>query len=159
MAFNGNTKGYGRNYQNNQNIEKEFKFSKNGFTDAKGNLREELMTVEAKEIAEYFKSDRLTKSQLRAFYNEVKALKNRLSINKSEDKFAEIYPLILMMKSKVAYRASKDKKKMDGIQKFLNSGIDQIQKENKNGNGRKAFENFAILFEVVVGYAYGSLSE
>lgn len=162
MSFSGNNRGYGNvrgNGPKNQNTDRTFSFSEKGFTDAKGNLREELMTTEAKEIAEYFKNDRLTKSQLRAFYNEVKALKNKLSINKNEDKFAEIYPLILMMKSKVAYRASKDKRKMDGIKKFLDHGIDQIQKENKVGKGRKAFENFATFFEVVVGYAYGSLND
>lgn len=163
MNFNGYNKGYGNgkgNFgKNNQVVEKEFLFAKKGFVDEKGNLREELMTNEAKQIAEYFRDDKLTKSQLRAFYNEVKALKNKLSINKNEDKFAEIYPLILMMKSKVAYRASKDKRKMDGIKKFLDFGIEQIQNENKKGKGREAFENFAIFFEVVVGYAYGLLNE
>lgn len=158
-----NNKSFGKDNNrgkfNQQEVEKEFPFAKEGFVDEKGNLREALMTTEAEQVAKYFRDDKLTKSQLRAFYNEVKALKNKLNIDKNEDKFSEIYPLILMMKSKVAYRASKDKKKMDGIKKFLDHGIDQIQKENRKGKGREAFENFAIFFEVVVGYAYGLLNE
>lgn len=159
--MNFNSKGFRKDSNRGkfQDVEKEFPFAKVGFVDEKGNLREALMTTEAEQIAKYFKDDKLTKSQLRAFYNEVKALKNKLNIDKDEDKFSEIYPLILMMKSKVAYRASKDKKKMDGIKRFLDHGIEQIQKENRKGKGREAFENFATFFEVVVGYAYGLLNE
>lgn len=164
MSFNNNRSfGKDNNRGKFQEVEREFPFSKKGFVDEKGNLREALMTTEAEQIANYFGEDQLTKSQLRAFYNEIKAIKNKLSISKDEDKFSEIYPLILMIKSKVIYRASRgtprDKKKMNGIKKFLELGIDQIKNENKNGKGREAFENFALFFEVVVGYAYGVLND
>lgn len=163
MRFNNKGFAKDNNRGKTQEIEREFPFAKAGFVDEKGNLRETLMTKEAEQIAKYLKDDELTKSQLRAFYNEIKAIKNKLSISKDEDKFSEIYPLILMIKSKVVYRASrgtsKDKKKMSGIKRFLELGIEQIQKENQKGKGREAFENFAIFFEVVVGYAYGLLNE
>lgn len=152
--------GNKKSYSNDREKTYEFKFKDKGFTNDKGYLREELITEEAKKIAGFFKEDKLTKSQLRAFYNEVKALKNRLKYDKSVEKFDEIYPLILLMKAKIEYRASKDKAKMEGIKQFITLGIERVQKENEKGKGREAFDNFATLFETVVGYAYGmGLSE
>lgn len=58
-----------------------------------------------------------------------------------------------MIKSKVQYRIAKDKK-LEPLKNFLYAGIEEIQKQNKVGKGKEAFENFAIFFETIVGYAY-----
>lgn len=138
----------------NYNLEEkiEFKFSTLGFTDEKNNLREELMTIEAEDIAKKLKS--VTTAQLRAFFNEIKALRNKLESKDDEENFEKIYPLILMVKSKVQYRYSKDKIRLKILKEFIFAGIDRIIFEKKQGNGREAFKNFAIFFETIVGYAY-----
>lgn len=142
-----------RNNNSNDKPDIKLAFIEKGFTDKKGNIREELITEEALEIANHFKTDRLTKSQLRAFFNEIKAINNRLS--DSKENFDKIYPMILMIKSKIEYRASKDKNKMKGFKMFLTEAINYIKKENDSNKGYEAFKNFVIFFEAIVGYSYG----
>ena len=138
-----------KNYDENKI---KFTFEKDGFRDGNGNIRENLITKEAKEIADSFKNDGLSNSQLRAFFNEVKALNNRLGDEENLKKFASIYPLILMIKAKIAYRANKDNK-MKNLKNFLDSAVDYIKKENENEKGYKTFKDFVIFFETIVGYA------
>ena len=123
----------------------KFTFEEYGFIDDNENLRENLITKQSKEIADTFKKDGLSNSQLRAFFNEVKAINNRLGDKKDLNKFASIYPLILMIKAKIAYRANKDNK-MKNLKSFLDSSIEYIQKENRNGKGCETFKNFVIFF-------------
>lgn len=146
-GFKGNN-----NYSKENEQKIKLEFLEKGFTDTKGNLREELITIEALEIAKFFKGNKLSNSQLRAFYNEIKAINNRLENNK--ENFDKIYPMILMIKPKIEYRASKDRN-MSGYKDFLNAGIKHIQEENANGKGFETFKNFVIFFEAVVGYCYG----
>lgn len=132
------------------------KLRKNYFIDKdKKRLREELMTSEGESIAKLFEKNGLTKSQLRAFYNEVKALKNKLDSN--ENNFESIYISILMLLSKVEYRA-KDSS-LNGLKEFIKMGVYYIKEEYNEDvkAGIKAFKNFALFFEVVVGYTYGRL--
>lgn len=154
MSYNNEQK-YGNKGQYNKYDKPQIKlnFAEKGFTDSKGNLREELITDEALDIAKYFKKDNLSNSQLRAFFNEIKAINNRL--NNDESNFEKVYPMILMIKSKIEYRASKDSKKMESFKQFLTEGVKYIQDQNKKGKGYEAFVNFAIFFEAVVGYSYG----
>ena len=148
-GFDNRSRGNSRGYDNPEPV--VFEFSKLGFLDNKGNLREELMTTEAENIAKSF--ERVSTAQLRAFFNEIKALKNRLENNDNNEHFERIYPFILMIKSKVQYRIATDKK-LEPLKNFLYAGIEEIQKQNKVGKGKEAFENFAIFFETIVGYAY-----
>lgn len=129
----------------------EYKFKKHGFVNEKGYLREDLVTTEAEEIAQSLK--KVSTAQLRAFFNEIKALRNRLENNKSDENFEKIYPLILIIKSKIQYRVNKDKNLIP-LKNFLYAGIEEIQKQYKVGKGKETFENFAIFFETVVGYSY-----
>ena len=149
-SFNNNRGGKFTN--SNPTPKMEYKFSKLGFTNAKGYLREELVTTEAEEIAQSLSS--VSTAQLRAFFNEIKAMRNRLESNKSDENFERIYPLILIIKSKIQYRCNKDPKKLENLKNFLYAGIDEIQKQYKLGKGRETFENFAIFFETVVGDTY-----
>ena len=73
------------------------------------------------------------------------------------ENFEKVYPMILMIKSKIEYRASKndEKRKMKGFKTFLIEAINYIQKENKSEKGYKAFKDFVIFFEAIVGYSYG----
>ncbi|MCF0171263.1 MAG: type III-A CRISPR-associated protein Csm2 [Bacteroidaceae bacterium] len=141
-------------YLKDDKPEIELIFKDKGFADIKGNIREDLITKEALSIAKYFKRENLSNSQLRAFFNEVKAINNRLEDNEN---FEKVYPMILMIKSKVEYRASKndEKRKMKGFKTFLIEAINYIQKENKSEKGYKAFKDFVIFFEAIVGYSYG----
>lgn len=148
-GFENKGRGNGRGYDNPEPV--VFEFSKLGFVDSKGNLREELMTIEAEKIAKSL--EKVSTAQLRAFFNEIKALRNRLENNSKEEHFEKIYPFVLMIKSKVQYRLAKDKK-LEPLKNFLYAGIDEIQKQNKIGRGKETFENFAIFFETIVGYAY-----
>ena len=130
----------------------DFKFFKEGYWDNKGNIREELLTIEAEEVAKSFKEGRLTNSQLRAFFNEIKGLSNR--IDGKKENWDKVYPMVLMIKSKVEYRSSKDSK-MASLKHFLKRSVAYIQKENRANKGYEAFETFVIFFETVVGYSYG----
>ncbi|MGF6907605.1 type III-A CRISPR-associated protein Csm2 [Fusobacterium sp. PH5-44] len=132
---------------------KIFNFEKEGYRDENGIIREDLITKEAELVAKWFGEDKLTNSQLRAFFNEVKALKNK--VDGKEEEFLKVYPSILLLKSKVQYRANKDGQKMKTLRDFILKNVDQIMKENKNGlkAGFDAFINFTIFFETIVGYS------
>lgn len=131
----------------------EFEFSKKGYFQ-NGIIREELITTEAKKIAQDLAENRLTATQMRAFFNEVKAIKNR--VKEDGTNFPSVYPLILMMNSKVEYRAG-SKKIPAYFKDFLVSNIEQISSENKKSNGKEAFDAFVMFFEAVVGYSAGNL--
>lgn len=148
-TFNGKPNKFGKK---EPNIKLDFIDKNKGFSDEKGNLREELITIEAEEIAKTFVIDRLSTSQLRAFFNEVKAINNRL--DDKEENWNSIYPSILLIKSKIEYRAVKDDKMLN-FKEFLLKSVAFIQKENRAGKGYKTFKDFVIFFEAIVGYSYG----
>jgi CRISPR type III-A-associated protein Csm2 len=130
----------------------KFEFVEKGYTDEKGNLREELITTEAQDIAKKLYNQGLSNSQLRAFFNEVKAIKSR--INESEELFEKNYPFILMLKSKAEYKYRNNglkSKITKGFRDFINESVDYI-KENKSLD---TFENFVLFFEAIIGYFYG----
>lgn len=148
---NNNNFNKGNRGSSHSDQEIEYKFKKHGFVNEKGYLREDLVTTEAEEIAQSLK--KVSTAQLRAFFNEIKALRNRLENNKSDENFEKIYPLILIIKSKIQYRVNKDKNLIP-LKNFLYAGIEEIQKQYKVEKGKETFENFAIFFETVVGYSY-----
>ncbi len=160
-----NTGGYNKSTNNGYNrfnkqeeTKIEFEFSTKGFYDSKGYIREELLTTEAEKIAKLFADvenngrNKLSNSQLRAFFNEVKGLNNRIS--RTKDNWQEVYPMVLMIKSKIEYRASKDTK-MNVLKMFLLKGIAYIQKSNRENKGCETFKTFVTFFEAIVGYSYG----
>lgn len=156
MGYNNyNSSNDRANYSKDTKEKIKLDFTNLGFTDKNGNIREELLTNEAYSIAQYLiKGDGLSNSQLRAFFNEIKAINNRLDDKK--ENFEKIYYMILMIKSKIEYKAStKDGKKLNGFKDFLTEAVEYIRKENKTGKGYEAFKNFVIFFETIVGYCYG----
>lgn len=157
-----------QNYNNsNSSIEKvpvyDFTRMDGGFTDEAGNLREQFLLGDAERLAKYLAGDLdvrknkltggITSTQLRQFYGEVKALQNKMG-KKGED-FSKVYPFVLMMKSKAEYKYNRDKKIPESFKKFIDKNIELIQKGNKEGKGFETFNNFALFFEVVVGFFKG----
>ena len=120
--------------------------------DEVGNLKEVVLTSMAQKQAQKISGSKISTSQLRAFFNEFKAIKNRL--DEEGKNFPSIYPMILMIDSKIAYRAKKDRK-MEEFKAFINQGIAYIMEENRKGKGFEAFRDFLMYFEAVVGYSYG----
>lgn len=159
MYNNKGNGGYNGNRGNNFNQKVEFDFEKKGYLKD-GIIREELITEEAEKIAKLFSPDdfrnKLSTSQLRAFFNEVKAIKNRVKDDGSN--YNIVFPLILMLKSKAEYKGNSkgNSSKIPAVFKdFLIANIDRLSKDKKEGNGKVAFDAFVMFFEAVVGYFYG----
>lgn len=144
---------HNKNFRKTEREVTKFDFVEKGYTNKEGVLREELLTIEAREIAKilYENGKGLSNSQLRAFFNEVKAIKNRIDDN--EDLFIKNYPFILMLKSKAEYkyRNGKNSKITKEFRDFINASVDYIKK-NKS---LETFNNFCLFFETIVGYFYG----
>lgn len=121
------------------------------YCDSNGNIREDLLLDGAKRIAKLL--ERESSSQIRQFFNEVKSLKFRIEDNK--ENFEKIYPNILILKSKAAYKYRNGNNKINKIKKefneFINVNVDII----KNNKNYETFEQFVTFFEVVAGYYYG----
>jgi len=118
-------------------------------------LKEKLITEKAKKWAEDFKykeqkkgrdkkfSRELSSSQIRKYYNEVKAIEKKLEISTS---FSKIIPEIKMLKAKVAYDVGRDGSKMPlCFKEFVEKMIDNI-------NDKEDFQAFLKVFETVIGY-------
>lgn len=129
-----------------------------GYLDEEGNFKLELIEDEADKLGRLFANgglkkynnkEKLTKTQLRNFYNEVKALDARIN----EDNFEENLPFILMLKAKASYahRGGKNKKIPESFRDFIVKNVDLISKEKTY----ESFDNFTTFFETVVGYFYG----
>ncbi len=119
----------------------------NGFN----NLREDLILKETKEIARVFaNSKKLTTSQMRMFFNEVKALQSKIDGDKCS--FDRNYPFILMLKSKADYKYKNGNGTISkSFRDFIYESVDYI-KDNKSV---ETFENFCIVFETIIGYYAG----
>ena len=119
----------------------------------KTEIKDNLLTVEAKKIADSFFNPKtgkpiLSSSQLRKFYNEIKSLENKINFEAKE--FSVIFPLIKMIKSKLEY-ASNPKKKgkiPNEFKYFMSNCIDNIEDD-------KDFKAFKLHLEAVLGYYYG----
>lgn len=133
------------------------------YHDKNGNIRKELLDTEAEEIASKFvvrgkdqrvdETKSLTSAQLRRFYGDLKNLERKFEFRKQtmgeEEAFAALLPLVKMVKSKVAYASSKDKRKVpEAFAKWLKDHIDKIETYQE-------FEAFMLHFEAVVGFCYG----
>ena len=159
---------YSNNYNSN-NSENSFDFSriKNGYTDDQGNMKEEFFLNTGERLAKYLGEKEevtnkwgkpeyiagLSASQLRQFFGEVKALQSKMGKN-GED-FAKVYPFVLMLKSKAAYK--EDTKNIPKkFREFIDINIELIKKSNKEGKGFETFNNFALFYEVVIGFFKGA---
>jgi len=127
------------------------------FYDDKDNIKESLLTTQAKSWAESFvdprklgKDPKLTSAQLRKYHFEVKTLEERTK-NMSNDDFLKLRPIIKMLKSKVAYACrtpGRDRKIPEAFKKYIDEMVDNVNDVND-------FKAFALCFESVVGFFYG----
>lgn len=113
-----------------------------------------LVSTEAEKWANKFypnpgnKNDKrnLTSAQIRKFYGEVLSIEEKL---KTQKNFSLIKPQVLMLKSKAAYAANPNNRKIpDTFKNWIFDMIDSIKDEND-------FKAFKLTFEAVVGYFYG----
>lgn len=151
-----------RDFNKNSNYPEKKKYDfkalrNNKYREEDGDIRENLIMIDAVRIAEVFDSVGLSNSQVRMFFREVKALEGRLVGKTTEEgkiEFAKIYPFILMLNSKVEYKLNRGHVKEE-FKQFINTNIDIIREENKTGNGVKSFSDFVMFFETVVGFFKG----
>lgn len=140
-----------RGYRNdNRESTINLSFVEKGFRNESGNIREELITIEAYEIAKSLNSGKVTSSQLRAFYNEFKAIQNRIIDEKT---FEENYVFILLMKSKAdyKYRNNRNNQIPQVFHEFLEESVNTLKKFKSKRN----FDDYMLFFEAIVGYYYG----
>jgi len=122
-----------------------------------GKLRRSLLTSEAKMWADLLFDNRsgVTATQLRNFFNEVKALQSRIEVGGFDANEA----MIGLLKSKAAYayaRAEKKRKKgFDYLKSMIDQSVDLIFKSNSQKKSEEAFNDFALFFEAVMGFFKG----
>ena len=110
-------------------------------------LRRELFTKDAKEWAD--RLYRVSDTQLRNFYNQVKALQAKIESTGFEKNDA----LVGLLKPKAAYAAAKpenkkNKKEYGYLQNMIEQGVD-------HSTSAEFFEDFALFFESVLGFFKG----
>lgn len=138
---------------------------KDGYTDSSGNMKEQFMLGEAETLSKYLAGNKtidrygnekyfgVTSSQLRQFYGEIKALQAKMGKN-GED-FSKVYPFVLMLKSKAAYKQSNGNIP-ESFKQFIDVNVEMIKNANKEGKGFLTFNNFTMFFEVVIGFFKGA---
>ena len=111
-------------------------------------IREELLSEEASKLAKELVGLRMSGTQLRKYFGEVRHLETLVKFRG----FFQINPLVKMLKSKVSYgrrgKSERDKRVPERFEKFIHDSIDNISEP-------KHFEAFVKHFEAVVGYFYG----
>lgn len=122
------------------------------FRDTNGYLRRELLTNEADIWAGLL--FKVSSTQLRSFYNEVKAIQSRIEVadEAGQNGFKINEALIGLLKSKVAYARAKakdeDAKAFGNLQKMIEQGADL-------STSAEAYKDFALFFEAVLGFHKG----
>ena len=151
---NGKNQNNNRNYQNSNWKNSKSKVAEimegileKGYrTESKDTLRKELVSTEARNIA---KNMKITNSQLRAFFNELKRLKQKY-IDGNEKNIDKLHIGLLILKSKLEYKKG-GKKITDEFSEFMEKNIDIVIKENTV----QSYKDFLVFFETVLGYMYG----
>lgn len=115
-----------------------------------GQLRRELLTSEAETWADllYDNKNGVTATQLRNFFNEVKALQSRIEAGG----FVANEAMIGLLKSKSAYAYARAEKKRKTGFEYLKNMIEQCVDLSKS---EEAFNDFALFFEAVMGFFKG----
>lgn len=111
-------------------------------------LTRELLTTDAKNWAEEFANGKLTTTQLRKYYNEIKAIEAKIEGEK-EDKekaFKKYDAIFAMLKSRVAYDKTRLGKNFpDSFKTFVDGYVDKVKSFQE-------FTNFTLLFESILGF-------
>jgi CRISPR type III-A-associated protein Csm2 len=133
--------------------------------DGKGNSNfklpdfnsKDLLGNEAERLAEEItRSKKLTTSQIRNFYSEVKNIENLLKAN--NNLWEKLYGRIKLIKAKAIYNANRGQKSLNISKEFKEFICQAIDKITPDENGKKNFTIFCQLFEAVVGYSSAYIS-
>ena len=113
---------------------------------AKENLNPTLLHEDAEKQALSLPEGRqkLTKSQIRRFFHEVKNLGLRLEQGRP---WTQVEPLFRMLRSKAAYASGTNKVPRE-FSAFIADNVERVKDEHD-------FKAFILYFEAVVGYADG----
>jgi len=127
------------------------------FYNQNGKVDHNLFDAKAQEIARTLvkkdgrNTNGVSRHQLRRIFDEVKRLKKILD---EKDNWDDIYPLIKLIKSKVAYSTARAKKNdkwskdyYTNLSSFIKTSIDKVKIQ-------KDYEIFCLLFEAVYGFYY-----
>ncbi|MDN3515852.1 MAG: type III-A CRISPR-associated protein Csm2 [Candidatus Brocadia sp.] len=115
-----------------------------------GQLRRELLTSDAENWSDllYNNGNGVTATQLRNFFNEVKALQSRIEAGGFQSNEA----IVGLLKSKVAYAYARAENKRKTGFGYLKSMIEQ---GSDKSTSKEAFDDFALFFEAVMGFFKG----
>jgi CRISPR type III-A-associated protein Csm2 len=123
-----------------------------GFTSSSFN---DLLGEEVENFAEWLATNRkkkVTRAQLRRFFQDVRAIQTRVKGSKNTEEIEEMLVLLKMLKAKAHYAEGQGKIPKE-FTRVIDSSVVTICK-NLN-NSREEFTNFAKFFEALVGYHYG----
>lgn len=116
----------------------------NGILDSKWVDTEALLV--AKSFFKDTKEDKVTSSQLRKFYADIKSLERKWqSSGHNEDSFLRILPMIKLLKSKSEY-SYKRKVMPENFKDWIWKHVDAV-------NDGESFKAFLLHFEAVVGFS------
>lgn len=111
-----------------------------------GHIRVDLVKEEAEHIADRFAAERLTRHQLRSFYNHAKKQLQRLQYGTP---FAEVHPEVARLKAFAADRAGRANGIPRSFKEFIDRNVDSITSQETFVKG------FMPHFEAVVAYCAG----
>ncbi len=120
------------------------------FRDEQGYRKKDIFTNLAQTYADEMAKYKMTQTQLRKYYNEVKALEARIKANPD---FRVNEAIIGLLKSKVAYGLAKesDGNKKEGFRVLLH----MVEQGIEWSTTPEYFEDFVLFFEAVVGFFKG----
>ena len=116
----------------------------------------ETLVRTAEALGKYLQHQRLTTSQIRAIFGEVRQIQAEWGINK-ESRRKALRKLILL-KPKMAYRARRESgRAVAALRDVLVPAIDLVINEEDQGKQDQNFLNFVDFFEAILAYhkAYG----
>ena len=135
----------------------DLSFLKNGFYDENNNLRPEFLDKKAQELARRFGpyggSDKVSSSQMRRFFGDVRELEatlqqNRIDFDSDNEKDLQSHlAMIRLLKSKLAYAKGRSNISA-AFANTLTAAIDQIK-------APRDFKAFVLFFESIMGFYYG----
>jgi CRISPR-associated protein Csm2 len=116
-------------------------------------LRVDLLDSEARSVADKLLRNKLSSAQLRRFYGEIKSLEKKATDKEkgemTTESFLPVLPLVKMMKSKVAYAANPQNRKVpQEFREWMEAHLDAIHSKDD-------FWAFLKHIEAVVGFCYG----
>ena len=126
------------------NLDEYWKSS--SYANANGYLREEFVTTWAYQIAYELGNGKMTKHQLRRYYNHAKYLQRRLAVTQNSN-YDSIAAELKELKPFAHNAANSSTNKVPKLfVNFIDLNLDNV-------HDRKSFDYFMIHFQAVVGYA------